>query len=440
MIHIRLNQYILVAGIVVLGCAMSLTVYNITNAQTSSASEVQAKIDQRTQDIKNLEGEIASYLKQIGELGTQASSLSTTIKSLQLSQKKLEADIKITENKIAEKNLQIKQLGFQISDKEETIGDNRRIITRSFATLNELGDKSIPELLLAKNSFSQTWDSLEDISNLQQGLVSHITSLENAKAQLEINKKKTEKAKTELLTLGKQLNDQKNVVLENTKENNILLSETKNNQANYTQLLTIRQQQKDAFEREVLDLEAALKYSVDPDSIPIASKGILVYPVDVVRITQYFGNTAFATKNPQIYNGKGHNGVDFGASIGTPIKSAADGIVIGTGNTDLVCPKASYGKWVLVKHNNGLTTVYGHLSYVSSVVGQVVKRGEVIAYSGYSGNVSPPGPRGAHLHFTVFASDGVTVGTYKFRSCTGAKIVMPLLTKKDAYLNPLSYF
>ncbi len=444
MIRLRLKQYILVAGIMTLACVVSVMAYSSANAQSQAVpapiSDVQIKINQRTQDIKKLETEIADYLKQIGDLSTQATSLSSTIKSLQLSQKKLEADIKITENRIAEKNLQIKQLGSQISDKEETIGDSRRIIARSFATLNELGDKSIPELLLAKDSLSQAWNSLEDITTIQQGLMDHITNLETSKARLEVNKKETEKAKTELLSLGRQLNDQKKVILENTRENNALLSETKNNQANYTQLLTVRQQQKDAFEREISDLEAALKYSVNPDSIPNAAKGVLGYPLDVVRITQYFGNTTFATKNPQIYNGQGHNGVDFAASVGTPIKSAADGVVVGFGNTDTACPGASYGKWILVRHANGLTTVYGHLSYVSASTGQAVKRGETIAYSGYSGNVVPRGPRGAHLHFTVFASDGVTVGTYNFKSCTGAKVKMPLLTKKDSYLNPLSYF
>jgi murein DD-endopeptidase MepM/ murein hydrolase activator NlpD len=358
-----------------------------------------------------------------------------------LTQKKLEADMKVTENRIAEKNLQIQRLGSQIVEKEGTISDNRRIIARSFSTLNEIGDKSLLELMLSKDSLSHTWDSLEGISTLQQGLTEHISNLQTAKTRLESNKKDTEKAKAELLSLSKQLGAQKKVIVANTEENNALLRETKNNQSTYTQLLNQRQEQKEAFEREVADLESSLKSSVASNAVPTTGTGVLSYPLEKVRITQYFGNTPFATKNAQIYNGQGHNGVDFAASIGTPVKSAASGIVIGSGNTDTVCPGASYGKWVLVKHNNGLTTVYAHLSYVSATVGQTVSRGETIAYSGYSGNVVPRGPRGAHLHFTVFVSDGVTVGSYKFKSCPGARAIeMPLLTKKGAYLNPLSYF
>src|SRR5205814_429469 len=104
--------------------------------------------------------------------------------------------------------------------------------------------------------------------------------------------------------------------------------------------------------------------------------------VDSVRITQNFGNTSFATQNPQIYNGHGHNGIDLAASPGTKLKSAATGVVLGTGNTDLTCSGASYGKWVLIKHTNGLATLYAHLSVISVSTGDSVARGQAIGYSG----------------------------------------------------------
>ncbi len=435
------NQMIVVAFAAIFFLLSPLVTANaqaIPASAPSTAStlitNLQTKIDQRNQDIQNLEKEIASYQKQLTELGTQSNSLSATLKSLQLTQKKLEADIKVTENRIIEKNLQIQQLGSQISDKEDNITDNRKIISRSFATMNEIDTKSIPELLLTKNSLSQAWNSLDQIATVQKGLSDRIGNLRNAKANLEENKKATEKAKAELNALGAQLKDQRTIVLGTVAEKNSLLKETKQSESEYQKVLAQRKALKESFESEISDLEASLKAAVDPASVTTTGKGVLGYPVSVVRITQYFGNTDFATKNPQVYNGQGHTGVDFAASVGTPIKSAADGIVLGSGNTDLVCPRASYGKWILVQHNNGLTTVYGHLSQVSAIKGQKVTRGEVIAYSGSTGLAFGP-----HLHFGVFASDGVAIGSYKSKSCAGAILVMPLLTKKNAYLNPLSY-
>jgi murein DD-endopeptidase MepM/ murein hydrolase activator NlpD len=403
-------------------------------ANNAAASSLQSKIDQRTQDIKNLETEIASYLKQLNELGSQASTLSSTIKTLQLTQKKLETDIKVTESKIAEKNLQIQKLGSQIVDKEENITDNKHIISRSFAAMNELGTKSLPELLLSKDSLSDAWNSLDEISTMQRGLSDHIGQLQSAKANLEENKKATEKAKAELLVLGKQLNDQKKIVADTTKENNALLNETKNSQANYSQLLALRQQQKEAFEREVDTLQEQLKITIDPTHIPTTGTGVLVYPLDTIRITQYFGNTAFATKNPQIYTTGSHPGVDFAAPIGTPVKAALSGMVVAAGNMDLAGKGRcrAYGKWIMIQHANGLSTLYGHLSLLGVTKGQSVSTGDVIGYSGNTGATTGP-----HLHFGVYATEGVRITNLTSSSyCSG--VLYPLADPK-AYLNPLSY-
>src|SRR5690348_10785550 len=92
-------------------------VYAQTSTSTA-ANALQQKIDQRNSDIKALEAEIAKYQVQIDDLGSQATSLSSTIKSLQLTQKKLEANIALTQEKIASKTYEIQKLGTQINGKQ----------------------------------------------------------------------------------------------------------------------------------------------------------------------------------------------------------------------------------------------------------------------------------------------------------------------------------
>ena len=150
-------------------------------------------------------------------------------------------------------------------------------------------------------------------------------------------------------------------------------------------------------------------------------------------ITQYFGNTPFATANPQVYNGHGHNAIDLGASPGTPLKSARTGVVLGTGNTDITCPGASYGKWVFIQHDNGLSTIYAHLSVISVSKGDSVETGSVIGYSGSTGYATGP-----HLHFGVYASSGSEIASFPSKSCAGKTYTMPV-ADISAYLNPLSY-
>ncbi|MFA5290953.1 MAG: M23 family metallopeptidase, partial [Candidatus Paceibacterota bacterium] len=150
-------------------------------------------------------------------------------------------------------------------------------------------------------------------------------------------------------------------------------------------------------------------------------------------LTQGFGNTDFAQSHQAVYNGKGHNGIDLAASIGSQVYSAEDGQVAGIGDTDKTCLGASFGKWVLIKHNNGLSTLYAHLSSIKVGSGQSVKRGEVIALSGNTGYSTGP-----HLHFSLYASGGVKVSSLKSQVAGCGTYTLPIASY-NAYLNPLNY-
>lgn len=85
-----------------------------------------------------------------------------------------------------------------------------------------------------------------------------------------------------------------------------------------------------------------------------------------------------------------HNGIDVAVVTGTPVKAAADGKVIYSG------VNGGYGIMVMIDHGNGVETRYAHHSRNIVSVGQTVQRGQVIAYSGNTGNSTGP-----HLHFEI---------------------------------------
>ena len=101
-----------------------------------------------------------------------------------------------------------------------------------------------------------------------------------------------------------------------------------------------------------------------------------------------------------------HDGTDFGASCGTPVRAAADGTVVS------MYYNGGYGNRIIVDHGLrggvGLGTTYNHLSSYSASVGQRVQRGEVIGYVGTTGAST-----GCHLHFMVF-ENGATVDPMKW--------------------------
>ncbi len=97
-----------------------------------------------------------------------------------------------------------------------------------------------------------------------------------------------------------------------------------------------------------------------------------------------------------------HEGVDFGAGVGTPIVAAASGVII------TVALHPEYGNMVEIDHGNGLTTRYAHISKTFVKVGALVRRGQKIAEVGTTGRTTGP-----HLHFEV-RHDGVALNPYRF--------------------------
>jgi len=92
-----------------------------------------------------------------------------------------------------------------------------------------------------------------------------------------------------------------------------------------------------------------------------------------------------------VENGSKNDGIDISVPKGTPVKAAENGVVIYAGGG-----LKEYGNTVLVRHDNGLVTVYGHASELMVQRGDTVTRGQVVALSGISGETSRP-----KLHFEI---------------------------------------
>ncbi|HUU12578.1 MAG TPA: M23 family metallopeptidase [Terriglobia bacterium] len=104
------------------------------------------------------------------------------------------------------------------------------------------------------------------------------------------------------------------------------------------------------------------------------------------RVTAGFGQRM----DPLSGEGAFHAGLDVSAPYGSAVEASADGIVFHAG------PDAGYGNAVLIDHGYGIHTKYGHLSRVAVVVGQDVKRGQMIGSVGATGRTTGP-----HLHYEV---------------------------------------
>lgn len=116
-------------------------------------------------------------------------------------------------------------------------------------------------------------------------------------------------------------------------------------------------------------------------------KSFLRSPLEFTRISSGFSLGRF---HPVLQRLRAHKGVDMAAPTGTRIKASGDAVV------DFVGQKGGYGNVIVLKHDNGVSTVYGHLSRFGAGLrhGAKVAQGEIIGFVGMSGLATGP-----HLHY-----------------------------------------
>ncbi len=425
---------------------------SITHAD--SVAEIQAQIEEINKQRAALDAEIKGYQKQLDQLGAQHQTLAGAISSIDVSRSKTATQIRDIQQKIAAANLKLSQLSIQIRDKESSISLDQAAVAKSLRDLAATDDTSFIENMLAVENLSQAWIAADNLSTLNEALRTHAAALSSAKQALAAQHEAVSSTKTELSVSNTELSNQKKALDAQRAQKDQLLAQTKSQESSYQALITKKKAAQAAFDAELASLESQLK-SVNSTDIPHAGSGILAWPFSATQmascagrasvfgnqfcITQYFGNTAFAASGA--YSGKGHNGIDIGVPTGTPVVASLSGTIMGTGNTDAAPGCYSFGKWVAVKHANGLATVYAHLSSISVSTGQSVSTGDLLGYSGMTGYATGP-----HLHYGVYAvgtadAPGIQISTLSaLRGATTpcARVSMPI-APLNAYLNPISY-
>ena len=141
-----------------------------------------------------------------------------------------------------------------------------------------------------------------------------------------------------------------------------------------------------SLQRQSDALASQLRGRQSGQTLVPSGHGVLSVPIPGAPITSGFGPRV----HPIYGDVRMHTGIDFGASTGTPIHAAADGVVVSAG------PLGGYGNATVIDHGNGLATLYGHQSSIIVSPGQHVSRGQVIGYVGCTGLCTGP-----HLHFEV---------------------------------------
>lgn len=400
----------------------------------SEVEKLQNQISEKNNRLSEIEKEIAQYEAALQEVGAEKSTLQKAINQLELERKKVQADIKFTENKISSTDLEINKLTLEISNAEDDIDQNEDAIKAILRSMNVADEETMIEVLLRHENISEFWNAFEELETVKNSMSEKVKSLSVLKEDLENKKVANTERREELVDLRSQYSDQHSILTNNTATKSELLSATKNEEAEYQKMLADRQEARETLMAEVRDIESQLQFILDPTTIPSAGSAVFRWPLENPYITQYFGYTKFALQSGA-YKNNMHNGMDLGASVGTKIYAPLSGTVRATGNTDLVPGCYSWGKWALIDHPNGLSSLFAHMSQVAVTPGQKLNTSDIIGYVGSTGYSTGP-----HLHFTVYVTDGVEVKQFnQFKAVTSCGAALSPFAAIEAYLDPLDY-
>ena len=338
-------------------------------------SKVDSQIKEAQEKQEQLEAEKSETMKTVESLITQISSVQKEVDEL--------------ESKISDLQTEISSRERDIEQKEEEYNEQEKLLDARIVALYKSGDTSYLDVLLTSSSitdFLAKYYMAEELINYDKELMQ---SIKQQKADIETEKTQLEADKKELDTSLAQTEQKKTSLksLKNEKEDYVaqLTAEEKEVQEEIEELeeenRKIANEIKEAQIRYQKQLEELKNNSGSSSSQ--SGSGYFIRPVSSGPITA----TAYYS------SGKFHGAVDYGVSVGTPVKAAADGVVMTTKNLS-----SSYGTYVVIQHANGLQTYYAHgkSGSISVEPGEIVKQGQQIMLSGNTGNSSGP-----HLHFEV---------------------------------------
>ncbi|MFA6354887.1 MAG: peptidoglycan DD-metalloendopeptidase family protein [Candidatus Paceibacterota bacterium] len=392
-----------------------------TYAQTEN--ELRDQINNANNEIEQINKEIDALSGQIAITAEEKKTLANAIKDLTLKKNKLITERKLTEKKISATGLIIKTLNNEIGTKNNILNRSKESLANLLQNLYQQDGQSFIQKFLAQDNLSDFSREYNNVISLKDEIKDHIKNVSIQKESLTVSKDKKQDEQDALNTLKKILTTKESEIAANKKDKDNLLVITKNKETEYQKMLAEQLKRKESFEKSIEDYEAQLQFILNPKLLPKEGSGVLSWPLNSIFITSQYGARW----------GKFHYGLDFRAKVGSNVFSMGSGTVEGTGDTDIACKGASFGKWIFIKYDNGLSSTYGHLSEIKVSKGDKVKRGGIIGLSGNTGSSTGP-----HLHISVYASTGVKVDTVPSKSC-GGKIFTQPIAALSAYLDPTKY-
>lgn len=342
-----------------------------TAAEKAQQQEMQQKINEIQKDIDAKKAEQDKAQQALNDAKKKTDNVKAQLNLLNQRDAALQGQITLLEDQVS-----LLEANILLTRQQEQ--EQYEIFCQQVRQEEERGMLSYWSVLFKATGFADLLsriDFINEIVNYDQQVMSDLRSVRDS---LEADKKELEAQQTELDAAREKLETQQ-------AETYSLLSEYKKTQEGAQAEYDMIKAETDALEGLMKEAQQAIAdLGLEGQA---ATPGGYAWPLKSVRgVTSMFGGRA----SPGGIGSTNHKGVDLAAPMNTPVLAAKSGTVIHASWN------GGYGECVIIQHGQGNTTLYGHLNSYACHVGDSVTQGQVIGYSGTTGNSTGP-----HLHFGI---------------------------------------
>lgn len=366
-------------------------------------SSTQSKLDKINEDIAEAEKELDSLEDQVADKKAYADTLMKKVDLLQdkldaleSNRDELQAQIDAVQKRIDETQVEIDKAEKEVEAKEQEFDGVYEEYCQRLRAMYISGNVSMLEVLLESGDISsiltraemvksvseQDSATLDELMTKMEEINKERQELADKKIQLGEDKDSLNSRKQELQASIDDYNASKAELNAEVEECNAALKSLSDKQSEVKETIDTNEEQKRQLEAEINNALSGSGSNKPGSDNYNPGTGQLAYPTSYRTISAGY---------PNYSNGSYHGGVDWPCPTGTAVHAADSGVVV-------IAKKLtySYGQYILIDHGNGLSTLYAHNSSLVVSVGDKVSKGQIIAYSGESGNATGP-----HVHFEV---------------------------------------
>ncbi len=363
-------------------------------------------------DIDTLNRSVAERKARVEELNRRIDQYKIKIERKQSEQATLQNELDLLSNRIEKTNIDIQAaqegvaavseelaiLNAQMGDVEKHLTAQRALVAALLRRLDSFDQDISLQVLFSTDSFSELFDRLQSLENLNGDMLAAVKKAKLAKAHLVLARARQQQKQEELVTLNESLHNSRARLEQESGAKEGLLANTQHSENQFRALLLELKQEQAQTTNEVAALQKQIEEKLQRHYPGISH--VLAWPVNQHDrgLSTLFHDITYPFRH--LFE---HSGVDIPQAQGTVVHAAGPGYIVWVRRGQL------YGNYIMMVHSDGIATLYAHLSRTLVQQDQFVNQGDPIGLSGgMVGSLGAGLSTGPHLHFEV-RKDGIPV-------------------------------